>query len=208
MQSAPTSSVTAGTSAGLEELLREARSSLIDTPADAERCIDRALRLLSDKVRGDRGADQPSAQIRGGLAPWQIRRLNALVESHLAETLRCTDLAAAVRLSISHFTRMFAYSFGVPPHAYIVERRIAHAKYLIETADTPLCEIALACGFANQSHLSRAFRRVAGQTPNSWRRNAISGRPLGTDSRLARLGSSRVTEAEMAWEHRASDAGV
>jgi AraC family transcriptional regulator len=207
MQAAPTSTVTARASTGLEELLREARSFLIDTPTGAERCIERALQLLSDKVHDNHGADQPSAQIRGGLAPWQIRRLNALVESHLAETIRCTDLAAAVRLSISHFTRMFAYSFGVSPHAYIVERRIAHAKYLIETADTPLCEIALACGFANQSHFSRAFRRVSGQTPNSWRRNAIGGRPLEAGSRLARLGS-RVTEAEIAWERSASDAGV
>ncbi|MEH3148056.1 MAG: AraC family transcriptional regulator [Methylobacterium frigidaeris] len=67
---------------------------------------------------------------------------------------------------------MFKASFGVPPHRYVVERRIARARDLLAGGRESLAGIALACGFASQSHFTRSFRQATGVTPAAWRREA------------------------------------
>ncbi len=66
-------------------------------------------------------------------------------------------LADEAGLSTFHFAKMFKASFGVPPHRYVTERRIARAKALLAEGRTSLAGIALACGFASQSHFTRRF---------------------------------------------------
>lgn len=106
----------------------------------------------------------------GGLAPWQVRRLRALVEANLAETLAITGLAQAVRLSASYLHRAFKTSFGETPHDYILRRRVARAQQrMLETRD-PLAQVALDCGLSDQAHLCRVFRRFTGESPSAWRR--------------------------------------
>jgi AraC-like DNA-binding protein len=107
---------------------------------------------------------------RGGLAPWQVLRIKAHVEAHLDSTVRARDLAAIARLSPGHFSRAFKRSLGVAPAAYIAGRRVARAQTMMLTTNEPLCQIALACGFYDQSHLTRVFRRCAGASPHDWRR--------------------------------------
>jgi AraC family transcriptional regulator len=194
MQISMKSGMTIEVAALVEELLLEANLTLVQAPAAAGRCINRALCLLAAKPGGIQTSEQPPAPVGGGLAPWQVRRLTALIEAHLAETLLSADLAAAVRLSTSHFSRAFTRSFGVAPHAYVVERRVAHAKYLIETTDSVLCDVALACGLADQAHLSRTFRRVVGQTPKSWRRSCINRNTRS--ARAERLHPSSASEID------------
>ncbi len=110
--------------------------------------------------------------VTGGLAPWQIRRTQALMEARLEARLTTSELAAAVRLSKSHFATAFRQSFGEPPHLHLMKRRVERARHLMRTTDASLPEIALACGFSDQSHLSRLFRRLDGDTPSRWRRRA------------------------------------
>jgi AraC-like DNA-binding protein len=107
---------------------------------------------------------------RGGLAPWQIRCVSTHIEGHLSETIQCEDLSNLVNLSLSHFMRAFRDSFGCPPHAYLMRRRMERAQGLMLTTDTALGEIALECGLADQSHLSRLFQRFVGESPAAWRR--------------------------------------
>lgn len=110
----------------------------------------------------------------GGLAPWQARRLRALVETKLGEALSVAELAQSVRLSASYFHRAFKASFGETPHDYILRRRVARAqRRMLETQD-PLVRIALDCGLADQAHLCRVFRRYTGESPNAWRRRRVS----------------------------------
>ena len=116
---------------------------------------------------------------RAVLAPWQAHRVVAHIDAHLSQNLRLTDLAAIARLSSSYFSRAFKGSFGKAPHAFIIERRIVRAQQAMLAADEPLSQIALACGFADQAHLSRAFRRLTGRTPHAWRR---ARRPRGGDA--------------------------
>jgi AraC family transcriptional regulator len=131
--------------------------------------IDAILARLFDRAR------PKVAPARGGLAPWQVRRVKMHVEAHLGSTVRAGDLAAIARLSPGHFSRAFKGSLGVAPTAYIAGRRVAHAQALMLTTNEPLCQIALACGFYDQSHLTRVFRRCAGMSPRDWRRRHRDG---------------------------------
>ncbi|MCY1482608.1 HTH-type transcriptional activator RhaR [compost metagenome] len=108
-------------------------------------------------------------RLRGGLAPHQRRQLQDYIEQHLDLPLGLEDLAALVALSAYHFARMFRESFGVPPHRYVLARRLARACQLLRKGALPLGEIALACGFASASHFSNRFRAALGGTPSQYR---------------------------------------
>ena len=111
---------------------------------------------------------------RGGLAPWQAQRTIALIDEHLAGRTEITQLAANVRLGQSHFYRAFKEFFGRSPTQFVLQRRIERALELMLATDSRLCDIALACGFADQAHFSRMFRKLIGLTPNAWRRARAS----------------------------------
>jgi transcriptional regulator GlxA family with amidase domain len=105
-----------------------------------------------------------------GLAPWQMLRVRDYVESTLSGAIDVACLARIAKLSASHFARAFRASFGATPAAYVVLRRVERAKSLMLETTEPLCRISLDCGFTDQSHLSRVFRRQVGQPPSQWRR--------------------------------------
>lgn len=107
---------------------------------------------------------------RGGLAPWQERRAKALLDANLDGDLSLTDVARECGLSLSYFARAFKQSMGVPPHRWLLQRRVAKAKDLLLASPLPLSEVALACGFADQSHFGRVFGEAVGATPGAWRR--------------------------------------
>jgi AraC family transcriptional regulator len=108
-------------------------------------------------------------QLKGGLAPALRKRLMAYIEEHLAEPLSLGELAAFSALSEYHFARMFRESFGLPPHQYVLARRLAHARHLLARTTLPLGDVALACGFSSASHFSNRFRRAIGGTPGEYR---------------------------------------
>jgi len=112
----------------------------------------------------------PNLYAKGGLAPWQVRKVTAHVEDHLDDAVGVPELATLARLSVSQFSRAFKQSFGLSPHAYVMGRRIARAQALMLRAHEPLSQIAIAVGLADQAHLSKLFRRLTGETPNAWRR--------------------------------------
>jgi AraC family transcriptional regulator len=107
--------------------------------------------------------------VKGGLSPTVRRRVAALIEARLAAALPLEVLADEADLSTFHFAKMFKASFGLAPHRYVTERRIARAKDLLKEHRTSLAEIALACGFASQSHFTRRFAQATGLTPAAWR---------------------------------------
>jgi len=107
---------------------------------------------------------------RGGLAPWQIRRVTDHIEEHLSSTIRLQDLASIARLSHSHFCRAFKESLGHPAHAYVMRRRVHRAQGLMLTTTESLSQIAALCGMADQAHFCKLFRRLVGESPNAWRR--------------------------------------
>jgi len=106
---------------------------------------------------------------RGGLSPAVRRRVCDYIEAHLDEKIRLDGLAALAGLSTDHFARAFHHSVGVPPHTYLLQRRLEHVEHMLRETHTPLSEIALATGFSDQSHLARHFRRWAGMSPRQLR---------------------------------------
>jgi AraC-like DNA-binding protein len=111
-------------------------------------------------------APEPS---RGGLSPAVTRRVCDYIEGHLDEKIRLDGLAALAGLSIGHFARAFQQSVGEPPHTYLLRQRLEHVEHMLRETHAPLSEIALATGFADQSHLARHFRRWAGVSPRQVR---------------------------------------
>jgi AraC family transcriptional regulator len=107
---------------------------------------------------------------RGGLAPWQTRRLVAYVRENIGRRVKANDLAALVKLSTNHFQRAFKVSFQQTPARYITQQRMRVAQCLMLCTAYPLSRISLECGLCDQAHFSRLFRRVMGQSPQLWRR--------------------------------------
>jgi transcriptional regulator of acetoin/glycerol metabolism len=108
---------------------------------------------------------------RGGLPPAALKRVQTYVKEHLAERVSIEQLAAVAGLSVFHFARAFKHTQGTTPHDYLVDRRIAHACSLLRETDTPLSEIALASGFADQSHFARQFKKRVGIPPKLFRQS-------------------------------------
>lgn len=108
-------------------------------------------------------------QLKGGLAAYQRRQLVDMIEQQLAEPLNIGQLAAHCALSPYHFARMFRQSFGLPPHQYLLARRLARARDLLRNSALGLGDIALACGFASASHFANRFKQTVGATPGEYR---------------------------------------
>jgi AraC-like DNA-binding protein len=107
---------------------------------------------------------------RGGLAPWQKRRVIDLFKEHLDGSIRLPTLARQCGLSVSHFARAFRQSFGTPPHHYLVLQRVECAKALLSGSTCGLSEVAQRAGFSDQASFSRTFKAVVGTSPGQWRR--------------------------------------
>jgi AraC family transcriptional regulator len=107
---------------------------------------------------------------RGGLAPWQLRRAHEFISANLGRDTSIDQLANETGLSSSHFARAFKQTVGVAPHQWLLQKRIDRAKELLRRTDMELSEIALSCGFGDQSHFTRVFTRLERSTPGKWRR--------------------------------------
>ncbi|MBH3387316.1 helix-turn-helix transcriptional regulator [Pseudomonas juntendi] len=108
-------------------------------------------------------------RLKGGLAPNLRRQLVDYLEAHLDQPITLGELALRCNLSEYHFARMFRASFGLPPHQFLLARRLHRACQLLRLGGMPLGEIALVCGFASASHFSNRFRQAVGATPGEYR---------------------------------------
>lgn len=129
-----------------------------------------SLALLSHLAAhyGERPAALPD--IRGRLAPWQERRAKEMLLANIDGRIGLDELARACGLSRSHFARAFKVTTGAPPLQWLLVRRIERAKNLLLHSSLPIDQIAHQCGFADQSHFTRAFHRAVEVTPGLWRR--------------------------------------
>jgi AraC-like DNA-binding protein len=165
---------------GMNALIEAMKSALEGDDIGARHHIGSASASLLDTGRE---ADPPvgmsddsAVRCCGGLAPWQVRRLKTHMEENLGGSIFCEDLARLVRLSLSHFMRAFKESFGCAPHAFLIRRRMERAQGLMLTTDESLGQIALTCGLADQSHLTRLFQKWVGESPAAWRRARMNRR--------------------------------
>lgn len=130
-----------------------------------------ATALVLRLLRADRAVAPARMRMRGGIAPRALRRVQDYIMANLAAEIGLEELAAIAGLSPYHFCRAFKQSTGLPPHGWIVARRIERAKELMAThAELGLLEIALCVGYQNQSTFGKSFSRMVGMTPGRWRR--------------------------------------
>jgi transcriptional regulator GlxA family with amidase domain len=162
----------AGPKARVRSLVGRAMNCLDKDRGEAWRCLrDVQTLLLEDSERQPLDDAFLRATIKaGGLAAWQVRRAIEYIEEHLGAKLGASDIAAAIGLSKGHFSRAFKGSIGTSPMAFVAMRRVERAKSMMRTSAKCLADVALACGFSDQSHLNKHFRRLVGSTPGRWRR--------------------------------------
>ncbi|WP_225561862.1 AraC family transcriptional regulator [Rhodanobacter sp. DHB23] len=110
---------------------------------------------------------------RGGLAGWQRKRACEVLDAHLNGGMPLQQVAAECGISTGHFSRAFRLSMGITPHAWLMRRRVDVATSLMRDGKQTLAAIALASGFADQSHLTRVFTRAMGVSPGEWRRHVV-----------------------------------
>lgn len=144
----------------LAVLLEQAERSALGSNKAAFEYISRARALLS-----------APACTAGGLAPWQIKRIERYIAKELGTGITLTDLADEVRLSPSYFCKAFKKSFGTSPLAHVQIKRIERAKDLMLTSNASLADIAFDCGLCDQAHFSRIFRKTTGLSPSQWRKS-------------------------------------
>jgi AraC family transcriptional regulator len=155
----------------LSELL-DAAADAFDVDQEQSRALLRQARALLHSCAARHGlAERAPAQ--PALAAWQAKRIARHIDENLDQALPLGELAGVVGLSTSHFSRAFKGTFGQPPHAFIIGRRVSRACGEMLEGHEPLSQIALSCGFADQAHLARIFRRQMGSAPSAWRRDNI-----------------------------------
>jgi AraC-like DNA-binding protein/DNA-binding MarR family transcriptional regulator len=165
------------------ELTEEGQRRISKIYEAHEKDIDAVMGILSRRERtqlwqilkkigfqGEKCQHARSKDRRGGLAPWQLRRVTEYMTERVADSVALKELAAQTGLSSSRFGRAFKLSMGISPHSWQMGLRIQEAQELLREGTPSLAEISLATGFAEQSHFSRVFKEVVGVSPGAWQR--------------------------------------
>jgi AraC family transcriptional regulator len=198
--------------ASVVRILESAQRNFDDRDA-ALASLARAASLIQIEI--DRKAAPRSANALGVLAGWQVNRVKAYIDANLDTPIHIQHLAAIARRSSDYFGRAFKRTVGETPHGFIVARRVRRAGELMLESDLGLAEIAATCGFADQAHLSKAFRRNHGQSPAVWRRErreyAVAGtscrKSTGIDENLPAVGARNANAAFIPVASSRSSAG-
>ncbi len=132
--------------------------------------VTTAINVHLATTYGDMIAPPPS--LAGGLSRAQTTRILELLDANLDGNVSLSELAAECGLSVTRFARSFRRSTGFTATAWLQERRMARAQDLLRATRMPLVEIASVCGFADQSHFTRAFTQQFGCPPARWRASA------------------------------------
>jgi AraC family transcriptional regulator len=159
----------------IERLALGVREALTDDDAAAGVYVDYLSRALAARLLREHSncAPERAGPPTGGLTAVQMALASDFMEAQLDRPLALADIASACGLSPTHFARLFKVTAGAPPHQHLMHLRVERAKRLLQ-GSLPIVEVALACGFTHQEHLTRVFRRMTGMTPASFRRSAQS----------------------------------
>jgi AraC family transcriptional regulator len=125
-----------------------------------------ALHLLSHYS----GSPRPAGRTEAYLPPRKLARAVEYIDAHLREDLSLASLAHMLAMSPSHLSHAFRAATGLPPHRFVLHRRVERAKQLLRHTDLPIIDIAHRIGCASHSHFSVLFHRSTGQTPRDFRR--------------------------------------
>jgi AraC family transcriptional regulator len=124
-------------------------------------------------IRHSSAPRAPARRVDGALPQGKLRAVVGYVEEHLDGGLTLERMAAAAHLSVYHFARQFKAATGLPPHQYVIMRRVERAKERLQArTDLSLAEVAACAGFSDQSHFCHHFKRLVGVTPRQFQMSA------------------------------------
>ena len=126
---------------------------------------------LAARLVQNYAVSKPSLEFKAsGLPQLQLGRVIDYMQANLAQDLSILDLATLTNISESHFSRSFKQSVGITPYQYLIQQRVERAKQLLKQQIVSISDIALDCGFANQTHLTKVFRQMTGMTPKDYQK--------------------------------------
>jgi AraC family transcriptional regulator len=135
--------------------------------------VDHVLLAVGVHVAQTYGGMRPmSRPARGGLAPWQERRARDFLLANIKRNVALKEVARECGLSVDHFSHAFRRTLGVAPHKWLNEQRVVLSKEKLRDNRLSLSDVAMECGFSDQSHLTRVFRQAVGASPGAWRRDS------------------------------------
>ena len=133
--------------------------------------VDHVLLAVGVHIAETYGGMRPvSRPARGGLAPWQERRAREILRANIKRGAALKEVARECGLSVGHFSHAFRRTLGVAPHKWLIEQRVVLSKEKLRDDGLSLSDVAMECGFSDQSHLTRVFRQTVGVSPGAWRR--------------------------------------
>lgn len=124
-----------------------------------------AIRLL----RNHSSLARPVRSFRAVLPARKLKLVLAYIEDNLGRELTLDEIAQSAGISTSHFKALFRKAMGLPPHQYLIRRRVERAAEQLRKGDLPIGQVALENGFCHQSHLALHTRRIFGATPQELR---------------------------------------
>jgi AraC family transcriptional regulator len=154
----------------IQHLAHAVEQALCENVSNSDLFIDPIARALANRISAISRSSEPWRVQTAGLPDYELRRLQDFIEANLEREITLAAMAGACGIGTKSFVRAFAAATGKSPYQYVIAARVERAKRLIEQDQEGLAEIALRCGFSHQEHLTRAFRRLTGQTPGRYRR--------------------------------------
>lgn len=126
---------------------------------------------LAARLIQNYAVSKPAFELKAkGLSRSQLAQVIDYIKANLAQDLSILDLATLTGMSESHFSRSFKHSVGIAPYQYLIQQRVERAQQLLMQPAIPISDIALDCGFANQTHFTRVFRQIIGLTPKAYQK--------------------------------------
>jgi AraC family transcriptional regulator len=126
---------------------------------------------IAARLAANYAVSKPPLEFKtNGLPQSQLERVIDYIQANLTQDLSILDLATLTGMSESHFSRSFKHSVGISPYQYLMQQRVERAKQLLEKRSIAISTIALDCGFANQTHLTKVFRQMTGMTPKAYQK--------------------------------------
>jgi AraC family transcriptional regulator len=108
-------------------------------------------------------------QYQGGLPKYKLQEAIDYIQANLDQKLSLEAIAQHLNMSVYYFCELFKQSMEIAPYKYVLQQRVERAKQLLKDEKRAIVDIALECGFANQTHLNKHFRKLTGTTPKSYR---------------------------------------
>jgi AraC family transcriptional regulator len=128
-----------------------------------------AIGLAARIVRNHSSLARASRAVKAAMPGRKLKAILGFIEDNLGRDLGLSEIADSAGLSVSHFKTLFRRSLGMPPHQYLIRRRVERAAMQLRKGSMPIGQIALENGFCHQSHLALHTRRVLGLTPQELR---------------------------------------